>query len=95
MHMKRIVRIVFATGLILLIPLVAMQFSTEVNWGPEDFIATGTLLFIVGTIYEFAIRRIANTRRRLIVTIALGLAFLYVWVELAVGIFNIPGISGS
>ena len=27
--------IVVATGLLLLIPLIAMQFSTQVDWGPR------------------------------------------------------------
>jgi len=93
--MKNIIRIALGTALILLIPLVAMQFTDEVNWTLSDFVVMGALLFSVGLIYEFGVRKVADARRRLILGGVLALAFLYVWAELAVGIFNIPGISGS
>ena len=31
-------------ALLLLLPAVAMQFTSEVNWGPEDFLVMGALL---------------------------------------------------
>jgi hypothetical protein len=30
-------------GTLLLLPLVAMQFTREVNWGLEDFLAAGNI----------------------------------------------------
>ena len=38
------VRVGLATALILLVPLVAMTFTDEVNWGPGDFVLAGILL---------------------------------------------------
>jgi hypothetical protein len=39
-----VLRIAFGTALILLVPLVAMQFTDEVNWGVADFVLAGALL---------------------------------------------------
>ncbi|MDQ3076910.1 MAG: hypothetical protein M3Q63_02555 [bacterium] len=92
---NKIIRIALVTIGILMIPLVAMLFTSEVNWGPADFIIIGALIFGTGLAYEFIVRKIVNTTYRTVITIVLVLAFLLVWADLAVGIFNIPGISGS
>ena len=78
--------IAVVTGLILLVPLIAMQFTSEVDWTPADFVVAGALLFVTMSLLLLAARR-ANTYRVLIgVTIAA--VFLYVWAELAVGVFT-------
>ncbi|WP_207759190.1 hypothetical protein [Sandarakinorhabdus cyanobacteriorum] len=75
-----------AAGLLAL-PAIAMQFSTEVNWGPEDFVAAALLLGITGLGLEVAaaLPRRSWRRRGAIITLA---ALLLVWAELAVGIFH-------
>ena len=45
MQNKVIIWIALATGLILLVPLLATQFTSEVNWTLLDFATAGTLLF--------------------------------------------------
>lgn len=40
--------IALATGLILSIPLIAMQFTSGVNWTLADFVVMGTLLMATG-----------------------------------------------
>ena len=94
-HKNIFKRPVIFTVLVLLIPLVAMQFTEEVNWDLADFVIGGVLLFVVGVGYELLFKKIKKPSRRLALAIVLGLLFIYVWAELAVGIFNIPGISGS
>lgn len=42
--------IALTTGLLLLVPLVAMQFTDEVDWGGGDFVVAGGLLFGVAMI---------------------------------------------
>lgn len=79
--------IALATGLILLIPLLSMQFTSEVKWDEADFIVAGTLLFGVSSLFVLATRRISK-RHRVIVGIAFALTLLYLWAELAVGIFT-------
>ena len=86
--MKSIQRAAIITGLVLMLPLVAMQFSDEVNWGIQDFIAIGLLVFITGFIYEFFVKRIANSNHRKMVGVALFALLAIIWVELAVGIFD-------
>src|SRR3982751_4077064 len=43
-------------ALILLLPLLAMQFTDEVRWGVADFVIAGALLFGAGLTYELIAR---------------------------------------
>ena len=92
---KNIVRIALVTASILLIPLLAMQFTDEVDWGLRDFIIVGSLLFGTGLTYELVASRVSSVKYRAVIGVALLAAMLLIWADLAVGIFNIPGISGS
>lgn len=92
---KNIFRIALVTAFVLLIPLLAMQFTDEVEWGLTDFIVFGTLLFGTGLTYELVARRVSGVKYRAVIGVALLAAMLLIWADLAVGIFNIPGISGS
>lgn len=76
-----------ATVAILLIPLIAMQFSTEVNWDETDFIVMGVLLFGMSSLFVLVARKVPR-KRRLLVGGIFFIAFLYIWVELAVGVFT-------
>lgn len=87
------VGIVLATALILMVPLLAMQFSDEVVWTLSDFIVVGTLLLGTGLAYELITRKVGSTHR-LAVGLALAAALFLVWAELAVGIFG-TAVAGS
>ena len=78
--------IALATGAILLIPLIAMQFTTEVSWDEIDFIVMGSLLFGSAALFVLAARK-APRRRRVLIGSMFIAAFLYLWAELAVGVF--------
>jgi hypothetical protein len=73
---------------VLLLPLIAMQFTDEVNWSLADFIVAGTLIGSVGLTYELAVRRTGNGAYRAAVAVALAAALLLVWLNLAVGIIG-------
>jgi hypothetical protein len=73
---------------VLLVPLVAMQFTNEVVWTLGDFIIAGCLLFGSAVIYELATRRITDSKRRIIIGAVVLTGLLYFWAELAVGIFT-------
>ena len=92
---KATARISLATGFILLLPLLAMQFTDEVVWDLTDFIVMGGLLFGVGFAYEFATRRSETTVYRAAVGVGLVGAFLLFWVNGAVGIIGNEGQSAN
>jgi len=74
--------------LILSIPLIAMQFTTEVKWDLSDFLVAGALLFSTGLALELVIRNLKSGTLRTIVLIVILIALFLVWAELAVGIFG-------
>ena len=75
-----------ATLGLLLIPFIAGLFSTQVNWSVSDFIIMGGLLFITGSALLIAVKH-AKRPARLVLCCLTLVIFLFVWVELAVGIF--------
>lgn len=89
MQNKVFLWIALATGLLLLVPLLAMQFSDDVAWTLFDFATAGVLLFSAGLVFVLAARR--TRKYRVIIAIVVAAAFLYLWAELAVGIFTTWG----
>lgn len=85
---KRIAAWALAPLLLLLVPLVAMQFTSEVDWGEEDFIVMGIMLALAGGCYGLLTSRAGNFAYRAGAAMALGTAFLIVWSSLAVGIIG-------
>lgn len=75
-------------GLILLLPLVAMQFTDEVKWDVADFAFAALLIIGTGMLFELAAKRVDNLAYRAAVGVALGAAFLLVWVNAAVGLIG-------
>jgi hypothetical protein len=67
------VRVVLATGFILLLPLVAMQITGEVDWGLADFAFAAALLGGTGLLLELAARKPGNLAYRAAAT-AIGVA---------------------
>ena len=91
---RRLAVIVFAVGLLLAIPLIAMQFTNEVHWTGSDFLVAGTLLLGTGLLAEGILRTFTKRSHRLAWLGVLGLVLLLVWAELAVGVFGTP-FAGS
>lgn len=73
---------------LLLLPLVAMQFTKEVAWTPFDFIVAGILLLAACGTCEFGARMSSSTAYRAGIGIAVVAGFLLVWINLAVGIIG-------
>ncbi|MDR7335522.1 hypothetical protein [Roseateles asaccharophilus] len=77
-----------AAVVLLLLPWVAMQFTTEVSWDLGDFVVFGAMLAIAGGALEGIVRLTPHRRARLWAAAAVALVFLLIWAELAVGIFG-------
>lgn len=73
---------------LLLLPAVAMQFTSEVDWTISDFVFMGVMLSVACGTYELAARMTSNTAYRAAVGIAIVTAFLTVWVNAAVGMLG-------
>jgi hypothetical protein len=76
-----------AAGLILL-PLVAMQFTSEVRWTGFDFLFAMVMIGGTGLAYEAAVRVSRSWAYRGGVAGALAGCFLLVWINGAVGIIG-------
>lgn len=77
-----------ATALLLMIPLVAMQFSYEVVWTLSDFIFAGVLIFGTGFTYKLITGRSESTAFRIAFGFALLTGFFLIWSNLAVGLIG-------
>ena len=94
MKNKRFIGILLTVTMLLCIPLIAMQFTNEVNWTLSDFIIAGVLLLSTGIIIEAVARNVRNRKTRIGIVLGILIAFFLVWAELAVGIFGTP-FAGS
>jgi len=73
---------------LILTPLVAMQFTKEVDWDETDFIVAAIIFGIVGGLIEFAVRLSSNWYFRLGSMFAVLAGFMVIWSNLAVGMIG-------
>jgi len=85
---------IFYPLFILLIPLIGMMFTDEINWTLSDFIIMGFLLLIFGMGIHLISTRTKNLKFRILYIFIVSVLFLLIWAELAVGIFGTP-FAGS
>jgi len=88
---KRLIIIGLIILILLSIPLIAMQFTTEVNWDLSDFLIMGAALFGIALVYELITWKSDKKLFRAAVGVALLGAFLLFWVNGAVGIIGNEG----
>ena len=88
------IKILQMVGLLLIIPLIAMQLTDEVEWSLFDFIIMGTLLLITGLMGEIIFKKVKKYKHRVILYVVVSIIFFLIWAELAVGIFGTP-FAGS
>jgi len=90
MKNKRFIYMFAGILALLSIPLIAMQFTSEVAWTGGDFLIMTLLLTVTGLAVELAIRNVETKRNRLIAVGLVLFLFGLVYAEMAVGIFGTP-----
>ena len=88
MQNKRLIIIFLILSFLLLIPIIAMQFTDEVNWTTTDFIIAGSLLYGAGMISEIVLRKIKSLNHKVGLLSTILIVVILIWIELAVGIFG-------
>lgn len=73
---------------LVLTPLVAMQFTNEVDWDETDFIFAAIIFGIVGGLIELAVRLSSSWYFRIGAMFAVLAGFMVVWANLAVGMIG-------
>jgi len=71
-----------------LLPVIAMRFTREVNWGPVDFLVWAVMLGTAAGLYELGTRMSANIAYRAGFALAVLTGFFITWSNLAVGIIG-------
>ena len=84
-----------AVAVLLIAPLVAMQFTDEVNWTASDFLFAAVLLVGTGVIIELTLRLRSDWFYRAGVITAVVAALLIVWLTGAVGIIGSEAHSAN
>ena len=85
---------IFYPLFLLLIPLIGMTITEEINWNPIDFIIMGSLLIFLSIGINFVSNRTKNLKNRVLYIGILVIIFMLIWAELAVGLFGTP-FAGS
>lgn len=78
---NHIARIALGTAAILMIPLLFRW-----SWTRSDFIVMGIMIFVFGLVLDFILKKAG--KYKVAGGIAIVLLFLWLWVELAVGLFT-------
>lgn len=91
---KRLIVFLLTVPLLLLIPLIGMQQTNEVNWSPLDFLVAGFLLLSTVLLVELILRKVKTLRGRLALCILAVVGLCLLWAEMAVGLFGTP-FAGS
>ena len=85
---KKAFHIFLVTGTILLLPLSAMQFTSQVAWDIMDFAVAAALLIGAGLTYELSAKKLENGALRIVVGVVVLVALILVWAHLSIGIIG-------
>ena len=78
---------------LLFIPFFVMRFTDQISWSFFDFVIMGSILIVYSFAIVYSFNNLYGSKKSLLIIIV-GLLFLLLWAELAVGIFNSP-FAGS
>ena len=83
---KRIATYISIVIAILSIPLIAMRFTSEVNWTLLDFLMASFLIITSLTLIEITLQNFKNKTFKITTVFVILFLFLLLWVDLSVGI---------
>ena len=83
---------IFYPLLLLLIPMIGIKITDEINWSVLDFLIMGGFLLLVGKGINFVNSK--KMKNRIFYIGLMILIFILIWAELAVGVFGSP-FAGS
>ena len=90
----RLILLISISTILLLIPFIAMQFTSEVVWTLNDFFVVGVLLYSCSLLCELILRKVKKVTQRIVWCFFILLFVVLIWAELAVGVFGTP-FAGS
>lgn len=76
---KHLSIVLYTTLVILMLPLVAMQFTTEVNWTVLDFVVAGCLLTGFGCLFAVFNTNAKRLLTKVLAGVLVFVALLAVW----------------
>lgn len=80
---QSVLRILVGTAALLLIPLIGQW-----PWSFSDFVVTAVLIFIAGLGLDLFLRNKSSQKQKALVGLAILIGILWLYVELAVGLFT-------
>jgi hypothetical protein len=84
---------IFYILFLLLISLIGMTITDEINWSLLDFIFMGSSLIFLSIGINFACNLSKNLKNRVLYIGIFVKIFILVWAELAVGLFGTPFVG--
>lgn len=85
---KNLIRPAVVAIVFLLIAFLVNKIINGWNWDYFDFIIAGILIFITGLVIEVLNKLIKNKIFKYITVLIILAGFLWIWAELAVGVFT-------
>ena len=68
--------------------ILTLPYLFNFDWTRSDYVIAGILLFTTATIFVLVTSKIKSQSKKITAGIIILLIFLYIWAELAVGIFT-------
>ncbi|TPV31424.1 hypothetical protein FJ651_14620 [Paucihalobacter ruber] len=94
MKQKQFVYLMVGVVALLMLPLIGSYISAEINWSLFDYIVMGILLTVTGLTAILVYNRFKNSKLKFLYLAIIGVVFLLIYIELAVGLFGSP-IAGD
>lgn len=71
--------------------ILALPYIFNAPWTLFDYIVAGILLCATAVVFEIVTSRITTQKKKIIAGVSVILIAIYIWAELAVGIFTTLG----